>query len=168
MRNRLNSEGHDESQYLPHGVPPVNAFRAAKGDIKRIGEEIRARHWMPDLLFDYGHFEKEHVDTCLSFYAILIGARRVLGICDLLNAITDKMAMEASNAEVDSFVEIMRGLPKPEMNMLIWVVDNDRNHRNISLAFHLIGTITHAIEHTQKIIVEISDRKSKMQKSTSL
>jgi hypothetical protein len=160
--DKLNADGSNPNYYLPSEVPIVNAYRAAKGDIKRIGEEIRARHWMPDLLFDAGHFSKENVDTCFSFFAILTGARRTLGICDLLNAITNKAALEYANADVDAFLEIKRGLTLPEMNMLIWVVDNNLNHENIPLAYHLLGTIKHGAEKAQKIIVDLAENKRRL------
>lgn len=154
--NRLNHEGHDASQYLPRGVPPVNAYRATKGDIVREGESIKAISWMPDRLYVADRLSKEEVNTCTMFYSILIATRRVLGICDLRGILTDKtMENPTKSLEVDYFMEIMNGLPRPEGNMLLWVVCDEYNHGNLELACMLLGTIQHAIENTKNIIDNI-------------
>ena len=153
--NRLNSEGHDESQYLPKGTPPVNAFRAQHGNVKWEGESIKAMSWMPDILFDKEIISKKHLDTSNNFFRIVVQAKRTLGICDLRGGLFDKHETGAA-FEADLFLEIWRSIPKSEFNMLLWFVWDDYNRGNVALAIHLRGTIQHGLENAQKIIDNFS------------
>jgi hypothetical protein len=149
--NRLNSEGHDESQYLPLGTPPVNAFRAQHGTVKWEGTSCKAISWMPDKLYDLKIIDKHHLDTASSFLTAKIHTQKVLGIADIRGILHDKPdALSAPRGDV--FFALLKQLCKPELNMLLWVTCDDRNHGNIPLACQLIGTIKHALENAQKII----------------
>lgn len=165
MRDRLNAEGHDESQYLPNGMPPVNAFREQHGNVQWEGLSIRALTWMPDILFVRRSIEKVHLDTCVSFYGAVVETRKVLKIGDIRGILFDKPD-ELTTPKVDVFFNIVHGLCKPEANMLLWLVCDEYNRGNISLAHKLIGTIKHGIENAQKIIDNLRER-AKQQESPS-
>lgn len=169
---RLDADGLDPSQFLPRGVPPVNAYRAAKGDLLAIVDEeehfegVKSITWMPDRLYHAGKIAKEQVDTCQSFYIAVIATRKTLGICDLRGVLIDKLLQTVVNIkDVDIFLSVMRQLKKPEANMMLWLVDHDYNRNNMELACHLIGTIKHAIDNTQNILDRITEA-AKMEKSS--
>ena len=158
----LNSEGVDESQFLPkefnqktgkhEQIPPVNAYRAQHGNIKWAGESIKDANWLPEIVFDGDNDkEKPYLDTAKSFFKILVQAKRTLGITDLRGPLFDKLPYSA-NPETDMFVEIHRGLAKPEMTAVIWFVWDDYNRCNVALAHKIIGTIKHGLENVQKIL----------------
>ena len=131
--SKLNAEGHDGSQYLPRGTPPVNAFRAQHGNVRWEGEAIKALTWLPDILFERKIIEECHLHTANSFLRVLIHAKRTLGITDLRGALFDKFP-DSMPTENDLFLEICRELPRPEANAIIWLVWDDYNRRNIALA----------------------------------
>lgn len=155
MLNRLNADGHDESQYLPRGTPPVNAFRERKGGVVLQGTAIKALAWFPDILFNRRIIEKEHLDTCVSFFKALVETQRELGIGDIRGILADR-SEDGEQKHRDTFFAVMHALRKPEANMLLWTICDDRNRGNIPLACHLIGTIKHALENTQIIIDNLS------------
>lgn len=149
--SRLNGEGHDESQYLPRGTPPVNPFRERQGGVRWEGTSCKALSWFPDRLYHLQIIEKHHLDTAISFITAMINTQKVLGIGDIRGILHDKPE-ELNSPKGDVFYAILNRLCKPESNMLLWLVCDDRNRGNTSLARHLIGTIKHALENTQKII----------------
>lgn len=155
--NRLNHEGHDESQYLKKGTPPVNPFRMQHGKVKWEGEAIKALTWLPDVLQDIGYLEKEHHDTCRSFERILIQAKRTLSICELKGALFDKAPEEIRN-DVDMYLLIKNTLICSEMQIMIWLVEEENSISNIEAAASLNGKIKHAIENTQKTIDNVSKK----------
>ncbi len=113
MRERLNAEGHDESQYLPCDVPIVNAFRERKGGVKYEGTAIKAMQWMPDILFDReNEKEKAYNDTCVSVYGYYVMAAQTLGISDVRNILFDWIEDAVQLPPVDTFRAIMTGLVK--------------------------------------------------------
>lgn len=180
MREHLNAEGHDENQYLPkflnkatgkmEDMPPVNAFRERQGGVKYEGKAIKAVRWMPDILFDRENKrEKPYNDTCVSFYGYYVQAGQALGISDIRNILFDRVEEGTQLPPADTFSAIMHGLCKAESHMLLWVICDDRNRGNIPLAKHLIGTIRHAIENTQKIINDLTKkRKAKKEIDSAL
>lgn len=170
MRERLNSEGHDESQYIKPllnpktgkmEMPPiVNPFRERQGSVRYEGTAIKAIQWLPDILFDRDNeMEKPYNDICVSFYGYYIQAGQTLGISDIRNILFDPIDDISELPPTDTFRAIMTGLRLPESNMLLWVICDDRNHGNVHLARHLIGTIRHAIENTKNIIDELTQKR---------
>jgi hypothetical protein len=149
--HRLNSEGHDESQYLPKGIPPINPFRAQHGNLQWEGEAIKDVSWLPEKLYVIEKITKPHLDSASSFQRALIMAERTLGISDIRGALFDKHA-DGQNSDTDMFLEFVRKLAKPEISTLTWFVFDKYNHGNINLALHLIGTIQHGLENVQKVI----------------
>jgi len=173
----LNAEGHDESQYLPkvfnkatgkmENMPVVNAYRERQGGVRYEGEAIKALQWMPDIIFDReNEKERPYNDTCVSFYTYHVQANQSLGISDIKNILFDKAQDVSSLPPIDTYSAILRGLVKPESNMLLWVVCNERNKGNVALARHLIGTIRHAIENAQ-IIIDNLAKNRKIEKSSA-
>lgn len=159
----------DQSQFLPNWLNPktgryeqpplVNAYRAAKGDlIVQLSEDgglNKVLTWMPDILHYKGKLEKEHVDTCFSFFGILTNARRILKICDLRGLLADKKLEKGEgDEETDTFLTIVHTLAKAEANMMFWVVCDEYNRGNYTLAVSMIGTIKHAIENTNNILID--------------
>lgn len=153
--NRLNSDGHDESQYLPKGTPPVNPFRAQHEGIKWEGESIRAKTWLPDILEEqldenaHPLLSGDQVHTCKSFLRSVVGTRNALGITDL------RIYVGQPNSEAESkdiFFSIMRGLVAYQANLCLWVVCDEYNRGNISLARKLIGSIQQSLDNAQKLI----------------
>jgi hypothetical protein len=170
--NRLNADGHDESQYLPKvldkitgkivSLPPVNAFRERQGGVRYEGTSIKAMQWLPDILFDReNERERPYNDTCVSFYGYYVQTGQALGVSDVRNILFDRLEEGTQLPPVDTFAAIMRGLVKPESHMLLWVVCDDRNRGNLRLANHLIGTIRHAVEHAQEIIDALTAKRRK-------
>lgn len=149
--NRLNADGHDESQYNPRGVPPVNPFRMQHGSIKWEGEAIKALTWLPDILRDIGYIEKGHHDTCKSFERILIQAKRTLNICQLKGALFEKPP-EMINNDTDMYLLLKNKLILREMEIMIWLVEEENSKENLKAVNFLIGKIIHAIENSQRII----------------
>lgn len=156
--SRLNAEGHDESQYLPRDCPPVNAFRERQGGVIYEGTAIKALSWLPDILFDKQRITKPHLDTSNSFFRILVNAKRTLGICDLRGTLFEKFPNGISS-DTDAFLEIIRGISRPESNILIWLVWDDYNRKNVPLALHVMGTIHHALENAQNVIDMIAKKR---------
>lgn len=144
----LNSEGHDESQYLPRDTPPVNPYRAQHKGIRWEGKAIKNIIWLPEILFEKEIITKEHLDTASSFFRILVHAKRTLGICDIRGPLFDKAPSGVSN-ECDMFIEIHKKLPKSQTQAIIWFVWDEYNRGNHVLAYHLIGTIKHGLENAQ-------------------
>lgn len=168
MRLRLNADGHDESQYLPRDVPIVNAFREKRGGVRYEGTAVKAIQWMPDILFDRDNEkEKPYNDTCVSFFGYYVMAGQALGISDIRNILFDRIEEGTQLPPVDTFSAIMLGLAKPESNMLLWVVNDDRNRGNVALGRHLIGTIRHAVENMQNILDTLA-QKRRLEKSNAL
>lgn len=174
MPQQLNSEGHDESQYLPkkwlnprtgkeEDYPVVNPWRAGKGDIKRNEDDkLESMTWLPDVLFERKHIQQQHLNTAKSFFRILVQAKKALGICDLRGQLFDRYPAGISD-DIDMFIQINRRLVKPESNILIWLVWDDYNRGNVALAMRVIGTILHALENAQEVIdyyAQLSNNKS--------
>lgn len=167
--NRLNADGHDESQYLPKvfdpvtgkmiPTPPVNAFRAQHGNVVYEGDLIRQLEWLPDILYAHAVIDKCHLDTALSFYTAYIETMKALKIGDIKGILNDKTD-ELSTPKGDIFFAVMHGLCKPEANMMLWLVCDDRNRKNTLLARHLIGTIKHALENSQIIIDNLKKKNN--------
>lgn len=160
----LNADGHDESQWLPRkwtnpktgkeeDYPVINAHRVSKGDIRYDGVAIKARQWLPDILFDRSdERQKPYNDTCVSFFGYYVSAMQALGISDIRNILFDVVEQAERLPPVDTYSAILRGIPKPESNALLWVVLDERNRGNIALAHKMLGTIRHAIDNTAKVI----------------
>lgn len=161
--NRLNADGHDESQYLPkkwfnpktqkeEPYPFINAYRKNKGDIfLNKDDQMQTLSWLPDALELKGFIEKEHHDTCKSFERILIQAKRTLGICDIRGVLFEKLPEEIRN-ELDMFIVLKKELLKSYMVTMIWLVEAEVTNANISVVGGLVGKVHHAIENTQRII----------------
>lgn len=155
--NRLNSEGHDESQYLPKGMPPVNPFRAQHRGIKWEGQAVKALTWLPDILNamlnDSGNelLTRDHIATCTRFYSAVVSTRKTLGISDIRGYIAEPTGKNDSR-ETDIFFSVVNGLLKYQSNLCLWVVCDEYNRGNIKLASHLIGSIQQSLDNAQKII----------------
>lgn len=147
---RLNAEGHDESQYLPRGIPPVNPFRAQHKGVRWEGTSIKAMNWLPDLMLDREFLTKDHQTTCLSFYSAVISTRKLLGITDLRGYLADSQMGDALPKDI--FFAICNGLKKWKSNLCLWVVCNEYNMGNIELAYKIRGNIQESLEDAQKII----------------
>lgn len=163
MRDRLNAEGHDESQYLPkeynaktgkmERVPPINAFRAAKGDITRNEDDkLESVHWLPRIMHRQRQITKEHYDTARSFERHLIHARRTLGICDIKGKLFDIMPANGIDESTDLFLTILRSVARPEVVRLVWFVDMNFPCSSAALPDDMLGVIQHGLENVQKII----------------
>ncbi len=178
MRERLNAEGHDESQYLPkkwinpktgkeEDYPVVNVWRMGKGDIIiNEDDKYEVPTWLPRRLFRNGSFTKELFDTSNSFFRILVHAKRTLGITDLRNILFEKPPASGQNIQVDMFIELKRALALPEMNAIIWLVWDDYNRGNTGIAYQIIGTIKHGLENCQMVIDKFKE-KSDNESSTA-
>lgn len=172
MRQRLNSEGHDESQYLPktwynpktqmdEPYPVVNAFRAAKGDIVHLqedGEVARALVWLPHALhLKLDHcgqriISSDHLHTCETLNRVLRIVKVALGLSDL-RAYTDGQAGEmAPSAERDIFVELIKGLPVFQGRVGFWFAEADFTPQNSRAALQWLGAIYAALDSAQNII----------------
>jgi hypothetical protein len=159
--NRLNSEGHDESQYLPKGIPPVNAFRAQHNGIKWEGQAIRSLTWLPDILnatLDENGKEllnRDHIATCTRFYSAVVSTRKTLGISDIRGYIADSKGEKNDNPS-DIFFSVVNGLLPYQSNLCLWVVCDEYNRGNFKLAQKMIQSIQQSLDNAQKIIDEIS------------
>jgi hypothetical protein len=147
----LNAEGHDESQYLPKGLPAVNAYRAQHGKVIWEGDSIKSLEWLPDAFFGGNEKEEGYLRTCNAFFCYLVQFKRTCGTCDIRGRLFDELATGIS-FELDMFKQIRDRLPKNELATLVWFVWNDYNRGNMNLASYLLGTIKHALEHTKNII----------------
>lgn len=154
--SRLNSDGHDESQYLPKGTPPVNPFRAQHCGIKWSGKAIRAIDWLPDALYERGLMEKAHLDTTCCFYRALISTRKTLGISDILGSISERFPIAGNQTIIDIFFPVMTELSKPQSTLLLWLVEEKNSEGNIMAAFRLAQNILATLEQTQNIIDRLS------------
>ena len=154
----LNAEGHDESQYLPEGVEVVNPFRKQHTSISVEGELHKAIEWLPDILFEKHCITKRQLDTAFTFLRILVNAKKALGTCDLRGVMFDKYPYGISS-DVDPFLEIKRKIGKYDFNALIWLVWNDYNRGNISLALQKLSHLKRILDHTQYSLDEINRLK---------
>jgi hypothetical protein len=153
-------EAIDTSQWLPKDIPVINAYRASKGDIKRNSDDkLQSITWLPHILHDMNRITKEHLDTAKSFERILIHAKRTLGICDIRGVLYDKHPAGQSH-DTDVFLEIIRVIPKPESNIIVWLVWDDYNRGNSILALKVIGTIQHGLENAQKVLDNIAEKRN--------
>lgn len=168
MTDRLNAEGHDESQYLPKNVPIVNAFRERRGGVRYEGTAIKAVEWLPDILFDReDEREKPYNDTCVSVYGYHINTLHSLGMRATNNILFDPVFAVTQLPAVDTYAAIIHGLAKPESIVLLWTVCTERNHGNIGLARSFIGTIRHAIENAQSIIDALTEKRKRTLEQTN-
>lgn len=177
MRERLNADGHDESQYTKAvfnpktckmEMPPiVNAFRAQHGHIKRNSDDkLVDLTWLPAVLEDKGIIEKVHLDTCKSFLRVLIQAKRTLGVCELKGPLYDKAPEEIRN-DADLYLLIKHGVSKQDLLNLIWLVEEKYTQGNVWAADAIIGNLLHALEAAQQIIFDNSEQSAKIAASTS-
>lgn len=166
MRFRLNAEGHDESEYLPPGTPSVNAYRAAHGKLEWVEKTLHAKTWMPDKLFELRKIEQEHLDTALCCFLCLMQTLQTLGLGEVKGILVDAPLIITQREAIDTFHALMRELPKPESNMMLWVIRDDRNRGNTRLACHLIGTIKHALENARNIIDKLQEGRRMRDKSS--
>lgn len=166
--NRLNSEGHDESQYLPkkwfnpktekeESYPVVNPFRAQHGKVRLEGEEIKALTWLPDILHDtYGEDGKEllsrdYLQICETIFRIVMSARNALGISDLRSFLGAEQLNQHLSAR-DPFFALLSKLLPYQSNMVLWIVCDEYNRGNIDLARKLIETIRNSLDLAKKVI----------------
>lgn len=160
MRDRLNYLGHDESQYLPRGVPPVNPWRAQHGHVKWEGEAIKALTWMPDILHATLNEEgnelltRDYVHTCESIFRIVTSTRHALGLSDLRSFIGGSISAIESTPKTDPFIALLTGLMPYQSNLCLWVVCDEYNNGNVELAKKLITSICNSLDRAQKIIDE--------------
>jgi hypothetical protein len=165
MRDKLNADGHDESQYLPRKwfnprtgkeepYPVVNPFRQAKGDISRNDDDkLEAMTWLPDILLKRGKISGDHHSTCLSAFRAALSTRNALGVENLRAYLSEVMGEEIpSGEESDIFFNLATKLSKLHFHTCMWVVFEEMNRGNVALACSIIGTIQESIERAQDII----------------
>lgn len=156
MMRRLNAEGHDETQYLPRGTPPVNPFRERQGGVKWEGTGVKALTWMPDIMNDTLDEEgrelltRDQLHTCESFFRAVVATGNELKIDRLKIYMGD--SVEDEKKAKDIFYAIMTRLLPYQSNLMLWVVCDDRNRGNIALAKHLKSSIQNAVDCAQKVI----------------
>ncbi len=177
-RNRLNSQGHDESCYLPkkwfnpktgkdETYPIVNSFRAAKGDIiENENGNLESLSWLPRILFKQGNIKKEEFDTADSFTKILIQAMRVLKVSNIKGQLFDKLPATSPNVETDIYLEIVRGLPREQLIKLIWLVTWNTPCKSVALPNEDMKLIVHGLYNTQNIIDKSKERRRMQESST--
>ena len=158
MRTKMNAQGHDESQYLPRGVPPVNPFRAKHGKIEWVNQTLHAKTWMPDILTttlnENGKplFETEHLETCIRLFKALVATNQALKISDLHMQLASEEIQGMPRNPKDIYFAIMRELLPHQSNLCWWVICDDRNHGNVELATHLISSIQNSLVLAEKVI----------------
>lgn len=169
MRNRLNSEGHDESQYIQAVLNPisgkmekppiVNAFRAAKGDIFiNPDDKNECPSWMPRILnlklneSGKAYLDDDALHTCKRVERAALSAMAALGVSSLRCFLSGDGRDISSLAEYDPFKALLTGLLPKYSTALLWVVCDERNRGNIPLALKIIGTITQAIALAKNIL----------------
>jgi len=162
-RARLNADGHDESQYLPKILnpvsgkweepPPVNAYRAAKGDIRRNDDDkIESATWLPRIMFLGRRIEKEHYDMAVVVECVWLSAKKTLGILDLRGKLFDKVPELGTNVDVDAFLEMHRTMARPELEAVLWFVSFYIRASSAALPLERLGVILHGLENAQNII----------------
>lgn len=163
---KLNSEGHDESQYLPkkwynprtgreEDYPIVNPFREKHGGVVTEGKSIKALTWLPDKL----HLQLDtdgnqlingdQLNTCRSFYRAVVSTRNELRIDNVRNLVGQS---PTPGEPTDIFFAVVRGLLPYQANMCLWVVCDEYNRGNLELAQKLIVSIQNSLDLAQKII----------------
>ena len=153
--NRLNADGHDKSQYLPRGTPPVNPFRAQHKGIEWDGESIKVKTWMPDILLktldEFGKemLTRDQVHTCESMFRAITATRNSLGINDLRAFIGES---KGDGEPKDIFFAVIHGLLPYQANLCLWVVCDEYNRGNLPLAKKLITNIQQSIDLAQILI----------------
>lgn len=161
--NRLNADGHDESQWIKPvfnrasekmEMPPiVNPYREAKGDIVRNEDDkLESVHWLPRIMQRQGQITKEHFDTARSFERLLIHSRRTLGICDIKGKLFDMMPSSGIDDSTDLFLEIVRVVVRPEVTRIVWFVDMNFPCSSAALPIAMLGVIHHGLENIQNVI----------------
>lgn len=170
--NRLNADGHDESQYLPkkwinpksgkeEDYPVVNECRAKKGDIVQLetdGGLNKALTWLPDKLNhmrdDNGKelLNRDYLHICESIYKIVMSARHSLGISDLRSFIGGEAIIQVGILPSDPFFAILSKLMPYQSNMVLWVVCDEYNRGNIALARKCISSILGSLDMAKKVI----------------
>lgn len=160
--SRLNQDGHDESQYLPRGTPPVNPFRAQHGKLEWVERTLHAKTWLPDILNttlnDKGDplLNTDNLTTCMRFYSSLVSTRKALGISDIRGYIADPQK-GSNKPETDIFYAVMTGLLKYQSNLCLWIVCDEYNRGNLKLAEKMIGSICNSLDLAQNIIDNLCD-----------
>jgi hypothetical protein len=162
MSTHLNSEGHDESQYLPDGVEVVSYYRKQHGQVIHEGLLHKTLEWLPDILFEEKKISKEQLDTAVSFFRILINAKRALGTCDLRGTLFDKYPYGISN-DIDPFLHIKRSIGKWDFNALIWIVWDEYNRGNVNLARQKVDHVTRILNHAKIAIDDLTKKRNNTQ-----
>jgi len=169
--NKLNAEGHDESQYLPtkwynpktekeEPYQVVNAFRAAKGDviINETGYYESLTAFFPNqlskILDEKGQnlLSRDDVHTCKRIERAVLSAWAVLKFGHLKNFTIGDDIDTSKLPKHDPFVALLTGLLPYQSNICLWVIFDDRNRGNIPLATKLISSIRNSIDLAKNIL----------------
>lgn len=171
--NRLNADGHDESQYLgkildPRSgkmipIPPINAFRAAKGDIIRnTDDKLESITWMPRrlniTLDDRGHklIDDDQLHTCKSVERAALSAMAALGLSSIRVFMAGDMNL-AGLSQIDPFKAILTLMKPCYSTALLWVICDERNGGNTQLAIKMLGSIHTGISFAKEILDSLQD-----------
>lgn len=172
--NRLNADGHDESQYLPRKwfnpktgkdepFPIVNATREAKGDIQRNADDkLECATWMPIILNrkitqdGKPWLDDDMLHTCKRAERAILSGLSALGIPTIRNFMSGDMSTVKLTPK-DPFLMLLTGMLPVYSTALLWVICDERNRGNIPLALKIFPTIAQAIEHAKKILDDLQD-----------
>lgn len=167
--SRLNHDGHDASQYLPRGVPPVNAYRAQHGSVRWEGEAIKALTWLPDILEHRGRINGDHLNVCLTIKRATTSTMNALAIENVRAYLTDVVAVQNKcqcidkakcQCGTDIFYNLLTRLNRKKSYICFWLVTDEMNQGNIGVAIREIGFIKEALEDAHKIIDDCKNRSN--------